>query len=97
MRENTKKTKKSVKNYEKNDEIDNKLVESLKKDEKLNEDREYRMHIISMATMFLEDFSDNIYKTSIEMNLKIPYFSVDAWKDFLNYPVVRKYIKSLIK
>ena len=52
------------------------------------------MHMISMATMFLEDFSDNIYKTSIEMNLKIPYFSVDAWKDFLNYPVVRKYIKS---
>ena len=84
MRENTKKTKKSVKNYEKNDEIDNKLVESLKKDEKLKEDPEYRMHIISMATMFLEDFSDTIYKTSIEMNLKIPYFSVDAWKDFLN-------------
>ena len=94
MGEIIKKTKKSVKNDEKNDEIDNKLVESLKKDEKLKEDPEYRMHIISMATMFLEDFSDNIYKTSIEMNLKIPYFSVDAWKDFLNYPAVRKYIKS---
>ena len=65
MRENTKKTKKSVKNYEKNDEIDNKLVESLKKDEKLKEDAEYRMHIISMATMFLEDFSDNIYKQKV--------------------------------
>lgn len=94
MSEIVKKTKKSVKNEEKSEEKDNKLIESLKKDEKLNEDREYRMHMISMATMFLEDFSDNIYKTSIEMNLKIPYFSVDAWKDFLNYPIVRKYIKS---
>lgn len=94
MSEIAKKTKKSVKNEEKSEEKDNKLIESLKKDEKLNEDREYRMHMISMATMFLEDFSDNIYKTSIEMNLKIPYFSVDAWKDFLNYPIVRKYIKS---
>lgn len=94
MNESAKKSRKSIKNDIRNEEKDNKLIESLKKDEKLNEDREYRMHIISMATMFLEDFSDNIYKTSIEMNLKIPYFSVDAWKDFLNYPIVRKYIKS---
>lgn len=80
---------------DKNDkENENKLIESLKNDEKLKEDAEYRMGMISMASMFLEDFSDNIYKTSIEMNLKIPYFTVDAWKDFLNYPVVRKYIKS---
>ena len=94
MSETVRKTKKSVKNSKKDDENTNKLIESLKKDEKLNEDRDYRMHMISMATMFLEDFSENIYKTSIEMNLKIPYFTVDAWKDFLNYPVVRKYIKS---
>lgn len=80
---------------DKNDkENENKLIESLKNDEKLKEDAEYRMGMISMASMFLEDFSNNIYKTSIEMNLKIPYFTVDAWKDFLNYPVVRKYIKS---
>lgn len=94
MSEIVKKTKKSVKNEEKSEENENKLIESLKKDEKLKDERDYRMHMISMATMFLEDFSDNIYKTSIEMNLKIPYFSVDAWKDFLNYPIVRKYIKS---
>ncbi len=94
MSEIIKKTKKSVKNEEKSEENENKLIESLRKDEKLKDERDYRMHMISMATMFLEDFSDNIYKTSIEMNLKIPYFSVDAWKDFLNYPIVRKYIKS---
>ena len=52
------------------------------------------MGMISMATMFLEDFSENMYKTSIEMNSKVPFYTIDAWKDFLNYPSVRKYIKS---
>ena len=94
MTEKPKNVKKSTKNTEKEEKDDNKLIESLKNDEKLKEDRDYRMHIISMATIFLEDFSNNIYKTSIEMNEKIPYFTVDAWKDFLNYPIVRKYIKS---
>ena len=86
--------RKSTKNDKNIEENENKLINLLKNDEKLKEDPEYRMGMISMASMFLEDLSDNIYKTSIEMNLKIPYFSVDTWKDFLNYPVVRKYIKS---
>lgn len=97
----TKNTRKGIKitygkPYKVTDDLEkeNKLIESLRNDEKLREDPEYRMGIISMASMFLEDLSDNIYKTSIEMNLKIPYFSIDAWKDFLNYPIVRKYIKS---
>lgn len=86
--------RKSTKNDKNIEENENKLITLLKNDEKLKENPEYRMGMISMASMFLEDLSDNIYKTSIEMNLKIPYFSVDTWKDFLNYPVVRKYIKS---
>lgn len=86
--------RKSTKNDKNIEENENKLITLLKNDEKLKEDPEYRMGMISMASMFLEDLSDNIYKTSIEMSLKIPYFSVDTWKDFLNYPVVRKYIKS---
>lgn len=90
----TKITRKNTKINKNEEEKDNKLIESLRNDEKLKEDPEYRMCMISMASMFLEDLSDNIYKTSIEMNLKIPYFSIDAWKDFLNYPIVRKYIKS---
>lgn len=90
----TKITRKNAKIDKNEEEKENKLIESLRNDEKLKEDPEYRMGMISMASMFLEDLSDNIYKTSIEMNLKIPYFSIDAWKDFLNYPIVRKYIKS---
>ena len=73
---------------------ESKLIEMLKNDEKLLEEPDYRMSMISQATMFLEDFGNNIYLTSIEMHEKIPFFSIDAWKDFLNYPLVRKYIKS---
>ena len=94
MSENTKNIKKIVKIDKKEPENENELIKNLKNDEKLRENPDKRMGMISMATMFLEDFSENMYKTSIEMNLKIPYFSIDAWKDFLNYPIVRKYIKS---
>jgi hypothetical protein len=73
---------------------ESKLIEMLKNDEKLREEPDYRMAMISQATMFLEDFGNNIYLTSIEMHEKVPFFSIDAWKDFLNYPLVRKYIKS---
>lgn len=73
---------------------ESKLIEMLKNDEKLREEPDYRMAMLSQATMFLEDFGNNIYLTSIEMHEKIPFFSIDAWKDFLNYPIVRKYIKS---
>ena len=72
---------------------ESKLIEMLKQDEKLRDEPDYRMSMISQATMFLEDFGNNIYLTSIEMHEKIPFFSIDAWKDFLNYPIVRKYIK----
>lgn len=91
MTKNVSKIKKIGQNSE---EIENELIKSIKNDEKLRENPDFRMGMLSMATMFLEDFSENIYKTSIEMNSKIPFYSIDAWKDFLNYPVVRKYIKS---
>ena len=73
---------------------ESKLILDLKADPKLKEDPDKRMEYVSMATMFLEDFSNNIYKTSIEMYDVIPYFSIDMWREFLNYPVVRKYIKA---
>lgn len=94
MTKNTQKITKIGKKDEKEPENENELIKNLKKDEKLRENPDKRMSMISMATMFLEDFSENMYKTSIEMNSKIPFYTIDAWKDFLNYPVVRKYIKS---
>jgi hypothetical protein len=86
--------KKSSKKSENDDENESELIKNLKNDEKLREDPDKRMGFLSMAGMFLDGFADNIYKTSIEMNEKIPYFTIDAWRDFLNYPIVRKYIKA---
>ena len=73
----------------------NVLLDLLKEDENLKkkENREQRMSYISLATLFMEKFDENINKTSIEMNNSIPV-GVDTWKEFLNYPVVRKYIQS---
>jgi len=79
---------------EKDDPNESKLIKDLKADERLRDEPDYRMNLLSMAAMFLDDFGNNIYRTSIEMHEKIPYFSIDAWKDFLSYPIVRKYIKS---
>ena len=86
--------RKSNKNEENIDKKEEKLITLLKNDEILKENRENRMEMLAMASMFLENFSRNMYKTSIELNELIPYYSIDQWKDFLNYPVVRKYIKS---
>lgn len=73
----------------------NVLSDLIKKDETLNkkENREQKMSYLSLATLFMEKFDENINKTSIEMNNSIPV-GVDTWKEFLNYPVVRKYIQS---
>lgn len=85
---------KKVKKEEKIDEKESKLLQDLRNDEKLRENPDLRMGYLSMASMFLEKFADYLYKTSIEMHEEIPYFSIDAWREFLNYPIVRRYIKS---
>lgn len=63
----------------------------IKADTKLDE--EQRMSYISLANLYLEKFDEYINKTSIDINKDIP-LGVDTWRDFLNYPVVRKYIQS---
>lgn len=78
------------------DENENELIKNLKNDEKLREKPDFRMQMLALATMFIEDIANNMYKTSIELHsLPAPYnfYSIDAWKEFLNYPIVRKYIK----
>jgi len=74
---------------------DNVLLELIKNDDNLKkkENRAQKMSYLSLATLFMEKFDENINKTSIEMNNTIPV-GIDTWKDFLNYPVVRKYIQS---
>ena len=55
MSENTKNIKKIVKIDKKEPENENELIKNLKNDEKLRENPDKRMGMISMATMFLED------------------------------------------
>ena len=88
---------KNVKNDEKFEENENELIKLIKKDEKLRENPDFRFNLIAMATLFVENLADNMYKTSIELNALgglYAAYSIDAWKDFLNYPIIRKYIKS---
>ena len=68
----------------------NKLINALKNDENL--DGTKKVEFLSMANLFLIDFKDNISLTSIEMDEKHK-LGMDSWQEFLNYPVVRKYIK----
>ena len=80
-----------AKTVKKTKEVESKLLTALKEDTKL--DRETKMAYISMANLFLMKFEENLNKTSIDLNNDNP-LGVDNWKDFLNYPVVRSYIKS---
>jgi len=73
---------------------ESKLITLLWDDEKLKQDKDKQLSYIGMAKFFLEDFKNNINRTSIDMNELNPFISIDEWKDFLNYPVVYKYIKS---
>lgn len=80
-----------AKTVKKTKEVESKLLTALKEDTKL--DRDKKMEYISMANLFLMKFEENLNKTSIELNNDNP-LGVDNWKEFLNYPVVRSYIKS---
>lgn len=70
---------------------ENQLLVKLKADDKL--DKTTRMSYISIANLYLDNFDENINKTSIDMNKEYP-LGIDTWKDFLNYPIVRQYIQS---
>lgn len=81
-------SKSSTKNIAKKE---NQLLVRLREDEKL--DKTTKMSYISIANIYLDNFDENINKTSIDMNKEYP-FGIDTWKDFLNYPIVRQYIQS---
>lgn len=80
--------KSSTKNIAKKE---NQLLVRLREDEKL--DKTTKMSYISIANIYLDNFDENINKTSIDMNKEYP-LGIDTWKDFLNYPIVRQYIQS---
>lgn len=73
---------------------DDKLVSMIRDDTKLS--NEVRIEYISLANTFTEEFSKNITLTSIELHDKYGY-GIDTWNEFLNYPMVRKYVQGFVK
>lgn len=67
------------------------LLRAIKEDEKLTKDQKLDYTII--AGEYLKNFSDNINKTSIELNEEVADIGIDTWKEFLESPTIRKYIQ----
>lgn len=65
------------------------LVQSIMNDQNLTETQ--RLEYVSLAEQFSDDFKENMYKTSIELNDLYP-FGMDIWQKFLSHPSVRKYV-----
>ena len=70
---------------------ENELISKIKEDNNLS--KQQKMSYISIANIYLSNFDDYINKTSVELDKEVP-IGIDTWKDFLNYPIVRKYIQS---
>ena len=70
---------------------ENKLINDIRNDKKLSENKRGDFEVL--AAIFLEDFANNITKTSLDLNEEYPY-GIDMWLEFLNYPVVNAYINS---
>ena len=47
---------------------------------------------IKLATLYLEDIQDNIYKNQFDLNRMYPEISADEWNDFLNDRIVSTYL-----
>jgi hypothetical protein len=78
---------------QKTGENESELIKTIKKDERLSKEPDKRLRFLTMAETFLLDFSDNLYKTSLELHDMFPYYNIDEWMEFINYPIVRKYLQ----
>lgn len=72
---------------------EDKLVEIVKNDEKL--DPSTRFEYITLAKAFVEDFKSNLMLTSIDLNDKYP-FGIDVWQEFLGHPPIKKYNEAFV-
>lgn len=63
-------------------------------DPKLSE--EMRLEFLTLANKFMEQFSDNLMMTSIELD-NLYGFGADTWKDFKMYPPIKKYLDGFVK
>lgn len=67
-------------------------IRNYKKEDKSDELRQLRIKYVSMARIFVEEFGDNVSKSSIELAKDYPAGGdMDDWKDFLDFPPVHQY------
>lgn len=72
---------------------ENKMLTIIQEDPKL--DALAKMEYLTLARHYIEDFKENIKKTSIELD-EVTDYGIDTWKEFLNYAPIRKYIDSFV-
>ena len=68
-----------------------KLVDIILADDRLTE-REKRTYE-AMANVYLDDFQNNINKSSLQLAQLYPEYDADMWMDWEEYAPISKYIK----
>lgn len=76
---------------------DNILMKKLKEDKNLAKNKNKKMNFISLATMFLDDFRNNLELTSLDLDDKYTTGDPDGWRSFLSYPPVKSYINDFTR
>lgn len=66
------------------------LTKALSEATHLKEDK--KELFIKLATLYLEDIQDNIFKNQFNLNKDYPEISADEWNDFLNDRIVSTYL-----
>lgn len=69
---------------------ESRLIVELRESENLTSEK--KSEYIGLAHIFLQDFKANLNRTSMELDEKTP-IGIDTWREWLNFPVVKKYLK----
>lgn len=72
-----------------------KLITLLLNENSLTEKQKRRY--VDMANEYLEDFSGNLHRSSVQLADKSVKFDADEWMEWQSYPSIRKYLDAFRK
>ena len=72
------------------------LVEILKKDKNLANDKQKQGLFLSYANLFDNELIENLKMTSIQLDAKYLTGDPSSWLKFLKYPIVKRYIDNYL-
>lgn len=72
---------------------DSSLIQIIQDDKKLSKDE--AAEFISLANLFLADFTENLSKSSVELADETG-LDLDTWRQFLSYPSIKRFIDGFI-